>query len=755
MYIWWGPELLCFYNDAYRRSIGPERHPSSLGQPARQVWDEIWHLIGPQIEQVVTGQGATWHENALVPITRGGKLEDVYWTYSYSPLDDISAPHGVGGVLVVCAETTATVLAERQKAEEVVRQREMFAQAPGFMIVMSGPDHRVEFVNDAHRRLFGSDDWVGKSIRDAFPDIAGQGFYELLDEVFATKTAYRSGRVPARFRHPDNGVEETRILDFIYAPVYDAQHQVIGVFCEGFDVTIEVQSEHKLRDREEQLRLATEAADVALWDLDPASDKLYWPARLKAMFGISAIAEVSMADFYAGLHPDDREATSLAFAAAIDPSRRSLYDVEFRAVGKGDGVIRWVAAKGRGVFDEQGRCTRVLGTAINITSRHATDESLRVSEERLREADRRKDVFLATLAHELRNPLAPIGNAATLLQHPRLDAAQAARYGQMIERQTKAMAVLLDDLLEVSRISTGKLQLKKKTVSVASLVDAAVEPVRETLESRGYRLQVTMQSGELLLEADPVRLAQVLTNLLANAIKYSDRGSTIALRSDVAPDHVRFEIEDGGIGLSHEQIPQIFKMFAQVSPSLDRAEGGLGIGLAVARVLVEMHGGQIMASSMGLGKGSTFTVIVPRGQAETNAARAEPTKGAAAAHATGRPILVVDDNVDAAETLATLLQLEGYDVHTTHDAKRALQIAREMQPAACFLDIGLPGMDGYEVARQLRAAEAGSELFLVATTGWGQPEDKSRAMAAGFDLHLTKPIDLVEASKLLAARFRV
>lgn len=752
MYIWWGPELLCIYNDAYRQSIGPERHPSSLGQPARLVWDEIWHLIGPQIDQVMTGRGATWKENDLVPITRGGKLEDVYWTYSYSPLDDTSAPNGVGGVLVICAETTATVLAHREKAQELARQREMFAQAPGFMIVMSGPTHRVEFVNDAHRRIFGSCDWVGKPIREAFPDIADQGFYGLLDDVYSSEKTYRSGRVPARFRQPHGGAEETRTLDFIFAPVYDGQGKVTGVFCEGFDVTREIRAQSTLRHREEQLRLATEAGDVGLWDLDMHSNKLFWSPRVRTMFGIAPEAVVSMADFYAGVHPEEREAVEVAFAAAIDPSCRALFDAEYRTVGKEDGVIRSVAAKGRGIFDEQGLCTRVLGTAIDITRRRAIDETLRASEERLRDADRRKNEFLATLAHELRNPLAPIGNAAALLQHPRFDAAQAVAYGQMIERQTKVMAVLLDDLLEVSRISTGKLHLKKRSVSVERLLEAAVEPVRAVLASRGYRFQMTVNGGDTLLEADPVRLAQVLTNLLTNAIKYSDPGSTIALSSEVGPDHIRFAIEDDGIGLSQEQIPCIFEMFSQVSPHVARAEGGLGIGLAVARVLVEMHGGQIMATSDGLGKGCTFTVMVPRGHPVAGALRTGPIEKAMRAEGASCAVMVVDDNIDAAQTLANLLKLDGYDIHTAHDAAHALEMAREVRPLVCFLDIGLPDMDGYELARQLRASEVCRKTLLIATTGWGQPEDKTRALAAGFDLHLTKPVDLVEASRFLAAR---
>ena len=243
MYVFWGPDLLCFYNNAYRQSIGPERHPHSLGEPARDVWDEIWSIIGPQIDQVISGQGATWNENQLVPITRNGRLEEVYWTYSYGPIDDETAPNGVGGVLVVCTETTRAVLAERRLIEDARRQRRLFEQAPGFVVIMQGPDHVVEFVNEAHRHAFGSDDWLGKPLREAFPDIAGQGFFELLDEVYATGEAYQARGAAAHYRYPPTGREERRYLDFIYAAILGEDEEVNGVFCEGYDVTDRIAAE--------------------------------------------------------------------------------------------------------------------------------------------------------------------------------------------------------------------------------------------------------------------------------------------------------------------------------------------------------------------------------------------------------------------------------------------------------------------------------------------------------------------------------
>ncbi|MBI1684148.1 PAS domain-containing protein [Caulobacter hibisci] len=376
MYVWWGPDLLSFYNDAYSQSIGPERHPGSLGRPGREVWAEIWDIIGPQIDQVMSGGPPTWHENALVPITRNGAREDVYWTYSYGPIDDDDAPHGVGGVLVQCTETTSSVLAQRSRADETERQRRLFQQAPGFVIIMRGPDHIVDFVNDAHRRVFGSDSWLGKSIREAFPSIEGQGYFEELDEVYSTGTIYQAHQAPVTYQRAPGEPMQARFMNFIYAPVFDDQGQISGIFCDGYDVTDGKAATEALERSEQQLRLVVEASEIGFWDVDMVQDLLYWPPQTKAMFGISPAAFVSLTDFYAGLHPEDRPAITAAFTAAADPTQRALYDVESRTIGKEDGVERWVAAKGRGLF-EANRCVRVVGTAIDVTARKHAEAALR------------------------------------------------------------------------------------------------------------------------------------------------------------------------------------------------------------------------------------------------------------------------------------------------------------------------------------------------------------------------------------------
>jgi PAS domain S-box-containing protein len=273
MYIWWGPDLLCFYNDAYRRTLGPERHPGSLGRPGREVWAEIWHLIGHQVDFVMAGRGSTWDENRAVPITRFGRLDEIYWTYSYSPIDDETVPNGVGGVLVVCTETTQAVLAERRRAADAERQRRLFEQAPGFITILTGPEHVFEFVNASYDRLFARRGFVGKTVREAFPELNGQGFYELLDRVYATGERFVASAMLIRLRAGPEAEPTDRFLDFIYEPVRDEGGAITGIFVEGYDVTERVRAEMGLRDAEERYLALFNRIDQGFCTIEVAFDE--------------------------------------------------------------------------------------------------------------------------------------------------------------------------------------------------------------------------------------------------------------------------------------------------------------------------------------------------------------------------------------------------------------------------------------------------------------------------------------------------
>ncbi len=617
-FVFWGDRSVCFYNDAYSRSLGPEKHPSILGAAGRDAWPEIWPIIGPQIEQVMTGGGATWHENQLVPIYRHGQVEEVYWTYSYGPIDDDTAPHGVGGVLVLCTETTGQVLAGHRLQMAEARWRALFDQAPGFMCVLDGPEHRFEYANARYLELVDQRPIIGKTVREAVPEIEGQGFVALLDQVYRCGEVYNAWAAPVRLARGSDGARTLHYLDFIYQPIRNEAGEVTGIFVEGSDVT-----------------------------------------------------------------------------------QRT------------------------------------------------------VAELHLREADRRKDEFLATLSHELRNPLAPIRNAAAMLrQQP--DAAKREWAAQVIERQVDTMARLLEGLLDVARATRGTLTLSKERTTLSAAVNAALEVVQPALEARRHRIAVALHAPSIELDADPLRLSQVLANLLGNAIKYTDPEGLIEVSSRLDDGMLALSVKDSGIGLTPESLHSVFRMFSQVQSALGRSEGGLGIGLALVKALVELHGGRVQGHSDGLDTGSTFTVWLPLSASSDAAASFQTAASFKApeqvAPAEVKRIVIADDNQDAAETLGSLLELAGHVVKIATNGKAAVALAQEFRPDLVILDIGMPLLNGYDAARAIRAQEWGRHMTLVALTGWGRERDRRKSLEAGFDAHMTKPIEPMQLAELRSFR---
>jgi PAS domain S-box-containing protein len=378
--------------------------------------------------------------------------------------------------------------------------------------------------------------------------------------------------------------------------------------------------------------------------------------------------------------------------------------------------------------------------------------ALVAAREALQRADRQKDEFLATLAHELRNPLAPIRNTVSLLQSRLQPGSESLPGLEVIGRQVEHLALLLDDLLDVSQLTRGAMPLRKEPVLLQRVVDLAIETSSPVISAAGHELVVALPERPLVLEADVLRLSQAIANVLNNAAKYTDRGGRIALDADSGDEgFVRVRIRDTGIGISPEALGTIFDLFSQATPALERSQGGLGIGLSLVRGLVELHGGTIEARSRGLGKGSEFVIrlpLAPAGQVESLPAR----ERAASADVPPLRILVADDNQDSAESLAMLLTMMGHDVRTELDGAQAVETARAFQPQVVLLDLGMPQLNGYEAARRIRALPGGDEVVLIAQTGWSQPEDRRRSQEAGFDHHVVKPIPSGSLEKLLAPR---
>jgi PAS domain S-box-containing protein len=386
----------------------------------------------------------------------------------------------------------------------------------------------------------------------------------------------------------------------------------------------------------------------------------------------------------------------------------------------------------------------------DITERSRLQRKVQEQAAALADLDRRKDEFLATLAHELRNPLAPLRNSLQIMKMPRVDAATVERSREVMERQVQQLVRLVDDLMDVSRFVQGKIELRRERVELATVVARAVETVRPVIDAQGHDLTISLPHKSLLLEADPVRLSQVVGNLLANAAKYTEPGGRIWLTAQRDGNEAVLRVKDTGIGIAPEILPTVFDLFVQVAPASTRSQGGLGIGLMLVKNLVGMHQGTVEAHSDGLGTGSEFVVRLPLVSQESAEPEVQDKGEQQAQPSPRRRVLVVDDNVDAANSLAMLLRLGGHEVQVAHGGPAALEMVKVYRPEIIFLDIGMPGMDGYEVARRLREQPSLEHAVLVALTGWGQEEDKRRSNEAGFNQHLVKPVAPATLEKLLA-----
>src|SRR5262245_62133277 len=496
----------------------------------------------------------------------------------------------------------------------------------------------------------------------------------------------------------------------------------------------------EVRDNEERLRLALAVAQVAAWEWDLASGNMRWSANPEILFGFPSGSFGPNLRISQAVHPDDLTGLETAFQRAMDTGD---FEAEYRAI-RPDGSVVWIAERGRVVQDSQNQPTRIVGVSVDLTRR-------KLLEEELLESDRRKDHCLATLAHELRNPLARVRYAVKVLELKGPATPELQWAVDVIERQTQHMARLIDDLLDVNRISRNALELRKENVELTSVIQAAIESSRPFVEQNRQVLVLDLPNEPIYLEADAVRLAQVFSNLLNNASKYSKtpEGAPANISVSARRDgkNASITVRDSGIGIARPMLPKVFDMFTQVGRSLGQSEGGLGIGLALAKSLVEMHGGNIEAYSEGLGKGSLFTVRLPLVRGDAPAP--DPQVSSPATTGAKRRILIADDNPDVLESFEVMLRMLGHEVETAADGVEVLEKAEAFRPEVIVLDIGMPKLDGLETARRLRQQPWGRNAVLIAVTGWGNEKDKRHTAEAGFNVHLVKPVDAMTVLQYL------
>lgn len=494
-----------------------------------------------------------------------------------------------------------------------------------------------------------------------------------------------------------------------------------------------------LREHRDVMTLAMSTARMGAWTRDMVHNTMWWSPEFAELCGFNASdANVARDRLLAQVRPEDRERLPRLIAEAVAQHRDYVIEYEFQHARTGE--WRWMESRGRAEYGPDGRPTKLYGLVIDVTERRRAVEALK-------EADRRKDEFLATLAHELRNPLAPISAGLHILRS-RPGSVQSSSALEVMERQVGQMVRLVDDLLDVARITTGKVELRCEPLDIAAAIHDAIETSAPVVGPN--RITLAAPPQPIYVNADRTRLAQVFANLLNNAAKYSAPHRPIAIGAAVEDGQAVVRVRDQGIGIQPEMLPRIFEMFRQVERSGGWTRGGLGIGLSLVKRIVELHGGTVTAQSEGADRGSEFTVRIPAVEAP-RFADSPPATARVNGVSARRKILVVDDNEDAAESLATLLTISGHETRMAHDGNAAVQTAEAFHPDVVFLDIGMPTIDGHETARMIRQQPWGKDVVLVALTGWGQLEDRRRSKDAGFNHHLVKPADPMQVEKLLSS----
>jgi len=745
----WSGRYLMLYNDAYAELLGAA-HPGALGKPLAEVMPTLWPDVAPLADAAMAGRPGLVEDLCVVlgPDNDGCQR---WFDASYVPLRSLDG--AVGGFVHTAFETTERVLAAR-RADEARRASDARLSALFDSLPVGGgvtdANGAVVLANDAMdrylpTRLLPALD-EQRHARWTIFDAAGS---PVARTDFPGARALRGERVvpgmEALYREDDGRETWTHISS---VPIVDADGAIGGQVSVVTDIDRVKRTEAALRESEEKYRKLFEEVDEAFCILEVTFDAGGAPSDLvfievNPMFAVqSGIPDAkgrSVHELAPGL-----ESVWLERYGAVARSGESILFEEYSPK-----LERWFEVNASRIgAPEAGHVALVFR---DTSARKRIEEDMRRLAQESSEASRRKSEFLAVLAHELRNPMATIRTGLEIMRQRADSPDTLARVREMLERQTHQLSHLVDDLLDISRISSGKIEIRKQLADLNRVVTSAVETSAAVIEGARHRLDIKLWNEALLLDIDPIRIAQVISNLLTNAAKYTPPGGDIGLEVRKEQGEAVVAVSDSGVGIEPEHQQAIFEMFSQVGDHGGLAQGGLGIGLSLVRQLVTLHGGAIAVYSAGAGQGSTFTVRLPLGvrPAAGPDQQPAPQPEQRAFPRQSFRILVVDDNTDAAESLSLLLQMNAHEIRTATNGRDALALVRDFTPDIAFLDIGMPGMTGYELATRLRAMPQLARTTLVAVTGWGSEEDQLRAREAGFDHHFTKPIAAESVSRLL------
>lgn len=767
----WGDELVTFYNDAYAVQLG-NKHPASIGKSFSSIWPEIWPDIGPVIDAALAGK-SFYFEDVPYMVEPTGIPTQRWYTSSFSPVIDSSGT--VVGIYITAIETTRRMQVERRYAfqsELTERLRPLIvpdkitAVASELLGKYLGVGRVVyATASESGENVTIERDWTDGSLPsmagavlhlDDFGPLMAKAIRAGEDLVVADVTT--DERSAAHIdAYIDRGIrsclaipltKEGRLRAILNLhdsrPHFWSEHEIAvaqDMVDRTWSAVESARSQAELRVERDQSRYIFDSMKEGFALVDENWSIVYMNAEGLRITQRAAHEVVEKNHWE--VWP---ELTGTIVGKLLERVKQThtpeIVEVPYTFL---DGKDGWIETRAYPSLNG--------GLAFffrNITEAKEANIKLQDAHVKLQDAHRRKDEFLAMLAHELRNPLAPIGAAAELLQMARLDEASVRKTSQVIGRQVQHMTSLVDDLLDVSRVTRGLVELDKAPLDIRHIVADAVEQVTPLIQSRRHHFALHLPPDSTMVMGDKKRLVQVITNLLNNAAKYTQEGGNIILKVNVHAEHVVIEVGDDGIGMSPEVATRAFDLFTQAERSSDRSSGGLGLGLALVKSLVELHHGTVTCESAGLGRGSKFSVCLPCLVQEVNQTEQQNVDGQMQQNTNSLRIMVVDDNVDAAAMLAMLLEASGHQVMVEHGARRALERAKAKPPQVFLLDIGLPEIDGNELAQRLRAQPETVDSVLIAVTGYGQEADRKQTRIAGFDYHLVKPVDAKRLAAILA-----
>lgn len=660
------------------------------------------------------------------------------------------------------SDPKSTEPAPSESRKDEIQEAWLTSSTPSLVALASGGTHALLATNAAFEAFFGWKWGDPRTLLDLFRFEEGKDLSRLTDEVLRTSRPSSVNGIAVRLADPTSIYSARVLMDFTCFPMSLSDGKTPAVLVHARlshpvgAISIPLEPDHPPSALtqvpsmdQDRLALALEAVKMGVWEWNPISGVSMWNPQMYGLVGLpSESVEPTVAVFLNSVHPSDREAMNRRLAESV--AGKAEFAMEFRVIRADNGEERWLASRGRARFGADGKAVVLHGVSFDITERVR-------NEHRLRSINQRRAEFLAVLGHELRNPLASLLYLSTTMEASKTSTAESLQAAQLIKRQVLQLTHLVDDLLEVSRIEQGKIELRKQALAVDAVVASAVETVLPVIKQRQQVLELHIAPG-LMLDADSVRLTQVLSNLLNNASKFTQEGGRIEVEVTGDAETVHAIVRDNGPGIEPGVMDTMFEPFTQGQITLDRAQGGLGIGLSIVKRIVEMHGGTVTVATSQLG--SAFTISMPRLLAPSATELPAPA-AAGLIDQRGRDdfkpmkFLVVEDNLDVARMMAEFVRMVGHPVFLAHDGEEGVRMALEHRPDVILMDVGLPKLDGWAACERLRADDRFKETVMIAMSGYCQPRDQERSLQAGFDLHMSKPADLAEVFRFLETHPRL